>query len=114
KDRTFDAQCCLMRIVYQRPAVCPNQHNGPNPMATASTATSREIIELFNQYVGPNYARSPVALVRGEGSLVWDAEDNRYLDFFPGWGCNLLGHCPRPVVRAGQEQVATLIHVAHT
>jgi acetylornithine/N-succinyldiaminopimelate aminotransferase len=83
-------------------------------MATASTASSTEIIELFNQYVVPNYARYPVALVRGEGSLVWDAEGNRYLDFFPGWGCNLLGHCPEPVVRAVQEQVATLIHVPNT
>jgi acetylornithine/N-succinyldiaminopimelate aminotransferase len=83
-------------------------------MATASTTSSAEIIELFNQYVVPNYARYPVALVRGEGSLVWDAEGNRYLDFFPGWGCNLLGHCPEPVVRAVQEQVATLIHVPNT
>jgi predicted acetylornithine/succinylornithine family transaminase len=83
-------------------------------MAAASTASSAEIIELFNQYVVPNYARYPVALVRGEGSLVWDADGNRYLDFFPGWGCNLLGHCPEPVVRAVQEQVATLIHVPNT
>lgn len=82
-------------------------------MATA-TASSTEIIELFKKYVVPNYARYPVALVRGEGSYVWDAEGNRYLDFFPGWGCNLLGHCPEPVVRAVQDQVATLIHVPNT
>ena len=48
----------------------------------------------FKKYVVPNYRRYPVCLVRGEGSYVWDAEGNRYLDFFPGWGCNLLGHCP--------------------
>ena len=82
-------------------------------MATASVG-SAEIIDLFKKHVVPNYARFPVALVRGEGSLVWDAEGNRYLDFFPGWGCNLLGHCPEPVVRAVQEQVATLIHVPNT
>jgi predicted acetylornithine/succinylornithine family transaminase len=87
---------------------------GEPAVATASTASSAEIIELFKQYVVPNYARYPVALVRGEGSFVWDAEGNRYLDFFPGWGCNLLGHCPEPVVRAVQEQVATLIHVPNT
>jgi acetylornithine/N-succinyldiaminopimelate aminotransferase len=83
-------------------------------MATASTTSSAEIIELFNQYVVPNYARYPVALVRGEGSHVWDAEGHRYLDFFPGWGCNLLGHCPEPIVRAVQDQIATLIHVPNT
>ena len=52
--------------------------------------------------------------MRGEGSCVWDSEGNRYLDLFPGWGCNLLGHCPPPVVEAVQEQVATLIHVPNT
>jgi len=77
-------------------------------------ATSREIIELFGKYVVPNYRRFPVALVRGEGSYVWNAEGDRYLDFFPGWGCNLLGHCPEPIVRAVAEQVATLIHVPNT
>jgi acetylornithine/N-succinyldiaminopimelate aminotransferase len=81
--------------------------------ATASLS-SPETVELFKKYVIGNYNRYPVNLVRGEGSLVWDAEGNRYLDFFPGWGCNLLGHCPPHVVQAVQEQVATLIHVPNT
>ncbi|MBL9094000.1 MAG: aspartate aminotransferase family protein [Planctomycetaceae bacterium] len=82
-------------------------------MSTA-LMSSADVVELFKQYVVPNYGRYPVCLVRGEGSYVWDAEGNRYLDLFPGWGCNLLGHCPEPVVRAVQEQVATLIHVPNT
>ncbi|MCE9552512.1 MAG: aspartate aminotransferase family protein [Planctomycetes bacterium] len=73
-----------------------------------------DTIELFRRYVVPNYGRFPVVLARGEGSHVWDAEGNKYLDLFPGWGCNLLGHCPAPVVRAVQEQVAELIHVPNT
>jgi predicted acetylornithine/succinylornithine family transaminase len=76
--------------------------------------SSAATVELFKKYVIGNYNRYPVNLVRGEGSLVWDSEGNRYLDFFPGWGCNLLGHCPPHVVRAVQEQVATLIHVPNT
>jgi len=76
--------------------------------------SSPATVELFKKYVIGNYNRYPVNLVRGEGSLVWDSEGNRYLDFFPGWGCNLLGHCPPHVVRAVQEQVATLIHVPNT
>jgi acetylornithine/N-succinyldiaminopimelate aminotransferase len=76
--------------------------------------SSAQTIELFQKYVIPNYTRFPVCLVRGEGSFVWDAEGNRYLDLFPGWGCNLLGHCPAPVVQAVQEQVARLIHVPNT
>jgi predicted acetylornithine/succinylornithine family transaminase len=82
----------------------------------ASTPTNRstETVDLFRQYVIPNYRRYPVNLVRGEGCHVWDSEGHRYLDFFPGWGCNLLGHCPPRVVQAVQEQVATLIHVPNT
>jgi predicted acetylornithine/succinylornithine family transaminase len=73
-----------------------------------------ETIELFKDYVIPNYVRYPVNLVRGEGSEVWDSEGRRYIDFFPGWGCNLVGHCPPRVVAAVQEQVAKLIHVPNT
>jgi acetylornithine/N-succinyldiaminopimelate aminotransferase len=83
-------------------------------MPATATLSSADTIDLFKQYVVPNYTRFPVSLVRGEGSNVWDAEGNRYLDFFPGWGCNLLGHCPPAVVEAVQEQVATLIHVPNT
>ena len=86
-------------------------------MSTATSATSAlspEIADLFDRYVIPNYGRFPVTLVRGEGSFVWDDAGNRYLDFFPGWGCNLLGHCPPAVVRAVQEQVSQLIHIPNT
>lgn len=76
--------------------------------------TSQETIELFDRYVIPNYGRFPVSLVRGEGSFVWDAEGNRYLDLFPGWGCNLLGHCPDLVVEAVRKQVGELIHVPNS
>ena len=82
--------------------------------AAATGARTRAVIDTFERYVVPNYRRFPVCLVRGAGSRVWDAEGNEYLDLFPGWGCNLLGHCPEPVVRAVQEQVATLIHVPNT
>jgi predicted acetylornithine/succinylornithine family transaminase len=72
------------------------------------------ILELYQRYVIPNYTRYPVCLVRGEGSYVWDDAGNRYLDFFPGWGCDLLGHCPPRVVAAVREQVGRLIHVPNT
>lgn len=83
-------------------------------MSAVSSRSSQETIELFNKYVIPNYRRYPVCIVRGEGTSVWDAEGRRYLDLFPGWGCNILGHCPPRVVRAIQEQAASLIHVPNT
>jgi predicted acetylornithine/succinylornithine family transaminase len=79
-----------------------------------ATHSSAEIIDLFKRYVVGNYTRYPVCLVRGEGSRVWDAEGNRYLDLFPGWGCDILGHCPPRVVEAVREQVGELIHVPNT
>ncbi|MBA2114686.1 aspartate aminotransferase family protein [Bremerella alba] len=81
---------------------------GTEPMSSTDT------VELFQKYVVPNYVRYPVNLVRGEGSKIWDAEGKEYLDLFPGWGCNLLGHCPEMVVAAVQDQVAKLIHVPNT
>ncbi len=83
-------------------------------MSRATTATSAQTIEQFDRFVIPNYKRFPICLVRGEGSYVWDAEGNRYLDLFPGWGCNILGYSPPAIVRAIQSQVAELIHVPNT
>jgi acetylornithine/N-succinyldiaminopimelate aminotransferase len=83
-------------------------------VATVNHLSSSETVDLFQRYVIPNYTRYPINLVRGEGSYIWDSEGNRYLDLFPGWGCNLLGHCPAPVVQAVQEQVAELIHVPNS
>src|SRR5437660_773841 len=83
-------------------------------MTSVATLSSRSIIEQYSKYVIGNYTRYPVCLVRGEGSYVWDAEGNRYLDFFPGWGCDLLGHCPPRVLEAVREQVGQLIHVPNT
>jgi predicted acetylornithine/succinylornithine family transaminase len=82
--------------------------------ATDETTMSAETAATYKRYVVPNYGRYPVSLVRGEGSWVWDDRTRKYLDFFPGWGCNLLGHCPPAVVQAVQEQVATLIHVPNS
>jgi len=83
-------------------------------LSQVAQQTTAETIAQFQQYVMPNYRRYPVCLVRGENSWVWDAEGNRYLDFFPGWGCNLLGHCPPRLVEAIREQVGQLIHVPNT
>lgn len=76
--------------------------------------SSEETLKLFGRYVVPNYNRYPVALTNGEGSYVWDAEGNRYLDLFNGWGCNLLGHSPAAIVEAVRDQLGQLIHVPNT
>jgi len=88
--------------------------DAPNHADTRETLSSADTIALFDKYVIPNYKRYPISLVRGEGSHVWDAEGKRYLDLFPGWGCNILGYSPPRVVKAIQEQAASLIHIPNT
>lgn len=71
---------------------------------------TKEIKEIYDQYVIPNYIRNPILLVKGSGVDVWDAEGKRYLDLFSGWAVSLLGHCHPNVVKALQEQAAKLQH----
>jgi acetylornithine/N-succinyldiaminopimelate aminotransferase len=95
-------------------ATLRTNRSGDHSMTQVATSKSQATIDLFDEYVIPNYRRYPVALVRGEGSHVWDADGRRYLDLFPGWGCNILGYSPPAVVQAIQEQAAKLIHVPNT
>ncbi len=73
-----------------------------------------EIVALFDKHVVANYRRLPVAIVKGQGSWVWDAEGKKYLDLFPGWGVAGLGHCHPRVAEAVAAQARKLIHVANT
>lgn len=75
--------------------------------------TSQEIIDLNNQYLCQTYARFPVAFVRGEGCRLWDAEGKEYLDLFASLAVMNLGQCHPAVVKAVQEQVATLTHISN-
>lgn len=52
-------------------------------------------------------------LTRGEGSWVWDADENRYLDFLGGIAVNCLGHAHPVFVDAVSRQAATLSHVSN-
>ena len=59
------------------------------------------------------YRRAAVDFVRGEGSLLWDADGKEYLDFLTGISVCSLGHCHPAVVAAVQEQSAKLMHVSN-
>jgi len=60
-----------------------------------------------------NYKQQPVALVRGQGCAVWDADGREYLDLLGGIATCALGHCHPEVVAAAQKQMATLWHVSN-
>lgn len=74
---------------------------------------TQEIMEMGQKYVMNTYGRLPMALVKGEGAYVWDAEGKKYLDFVSGLAVNSLGHCHPKVVEAIREQAGILMHVSN-
>ncbi|MBI5575137.1 MAG: aspartate aminotransferase family protein [Deltaproteobacteria bacterium] len=60
-----------------------------------------------------NYARFPVAFVRGEGARLFDADGREYLDFLGGIAVVLLGHAHPEVTRAVTDQARNLLHVSN-
>jgi acetylornithine/N-succinyldiaminopimelate aminotransferase len=59
------------------------------------------------------YARNPVEFVRGEGTRLWDADGNEYLDFLAGISVVQIGHCHPALVRAVSDQAERLMHVGN-
>ncbi len=59
------------------------------------------------------YPPPPVVFVRGEGSVLFDTEGRRYLDFVSGLAVTSLGHAHPDVARALSDQAATLLHVSN-
>ncbi|MGH7177372.1 MAG: aspartate aminotransferase family protein [Tepidisphaeraceae bacterium] len=61
-----------------------------------------------------NYARLPVVMERGSGSLLWDTHGKRYIDLFAGFGGCVLGHCHPALTQAAIAQAGRLWHVGNT
>ena len=61
----------------------------------------------------PTYARADLALVRGEGCRVWEADGSEYLDFGGGIAVVSLGHCHPAPLAAAQAQLERLWHVSN-
>jgi acetylornithine/N-succinyldiaminopimelate aminotransferase len=74
---------------------------------------TKQIVAMYDKCVIANYKKLPVAIVKGKGSWVWDADGKKYLDLFPGWGVDGLGHCHPKVVKAVTDQLKKLLHVAN-
>ncbi|MGB3851458.1 MAG: aspartate aminotransferase family protein [Tunicatimonas sp.] len=68
---------------------------------------------IDQNYYWPLFNRYPIALVRGEGSRVWDTEGRPYIDLLAGIAVTSVGHCHPKVVRAIQTQAAKLMHVSN-
>ena len=69
--------------------------------------------DLFNDVMVPNYNPSAVIPVRGEGSRVWDQNNNEFVDFAGGIAVNCLGHCHPALVSALKEQGEKIWHLSN-
>lgn len=80
---------------------------------TATASHNADIIAAHDAYMINNIARNPVAMVRGKGDELWDADGKRYVDLFTGFGGTVLGHCQPDLVRAVTEQANLLWHAGN-
>jgi acetylornithine aminotransferase len=82
--------------------------------STESPVTrSAALQQRFAAAMMGNYGVPPLALARGEGSHVWDADGNRYLDLIAGIAVSALGHAHPAIVGAVTAQVQKVAHTSN-
>jgi len=69
--------------------------------------------ELDHCPLMPTYAPPQVEFVRGDGTILWDRDGKRYLDFLTGLAVVSVGHANPEVADAINEQARTLTHVSN-
>jgi acetylornithine aminotransferase len=74
---------------------------------------SEALRKRFEAAMMPNYGVPPLALARGEGCQVWDADGNRYLDLIAGIAVSALGHAHPAIVSAVSSQVGKIAHTSN-
>ncbi len=67
------------------------------------------ILEIEKKFEMGVYPKRDISLVRGRGSLVWDADGKEYVDFTSGIGIAILGHAHPKIAEAVSRQAATLL-----
>jgi acetylornithine/LysW-gamma-L-lysine aminotransferase len=73
------------------------------------TSDQSTILALESAHTSGVYPKRPLAIVRGRGAHVWDAEGREYIDCVGGQGAANLGHAHPDIVAAISRQAATLI-----
>ena len=75
--------------------------------------TNKTMINRWSNAVQNNYGSPTIALVKGKGIVVTDADGKQYLDFLGGIATNILGHSHPAIVKAVSKQVSVLSHVSN-
>jgi acetylornithine/N-succinyldiaminopimelate aminotransferase len=74
---------------------------------------NKDFADLWTKNLMANYATPSITLVKGKGSVVFDADGNRYIDMLGGIATNILGHSHPVVVSAVSLQIKKLSHVSN-
>ncbi|MBF6227067.1 acetylornithine transaminase [Nocardia gipuzkoensis] len=75
--------------------------------------STAELQKRWSAALMNNYGTPKVALVRGAGAVVYDADGKRYVDFLGGIAVNSLGHAHPAILEAVTQQLGTLGHVSN-
>ena len=75
--------------------------------------TNRRMVNRWKSSVQNNYGTPSIALIKGKGLVVTDADGKQYLDFLGGIATNILGHAHPAIIKAVTKQVSTLSHVSN-
>ena len=71
------------------------------------------IKEIDNQYVASTYARFPICITRGKGSLAYDEDGNEYIDLGTGIAVNTFGYADDEWIFAVEAQLTKVQHTSN-
>jgi acetylornithine aminotransferase len=74
---------------------------------------NKDYANMWLQNLMSNYAVPSITLIKGKGSIVFDADGKKYIDMLGGIATNILGHSHPAVVSAVNRQIKTLSHVSN-
>jgi len=75
--------------------------------------SNKKMLNRWNTVVQNNYGTPSIALTKGKGIVVTDADGKSYLDFLGGIATSILGHAHPAIVKAVSKQVSTLGHISN-
>ena len=75
--------------------------------------TNKKMLSRWSSVVQNNYGTPSIALVKGKGIVMTDADGKQYLDFLGGIATSILGHAHPAIVKAVTQQISTLSHVSN-
>jgi len=76
-------------------------------------SATEQLQARFEAALMPTYGVPPLALVRGDGCRVWDADGREYTDLIAGIAVSSLGHAHPAVVEAVTRQVRAIAHTSN-